>query len=132
MGNKAQPFLNPLEISKPHNLFWLPTSPHSLSLSLPYFDIYVWDALSGTYAHVAVRCSHHVRYLVSISEAVLVSAYILMDSRGFLTIGLTISLMVTNSSNFVFFSCLLASFAHTLQAMLIHIKGWFFYFFFIL
>ena len=53
--------------------------------------------------------------------------YILMDSRGFLTIGLTISLMVTNSSNFVFFSCLLASFAHTLQAMLIHIKGWFFF-----
>lgn len=123
MGNKAQPFLNPLDISKPHNLFLLPTPP--LSLSLSYFDIYVWDALSGTYAHVAVRCSHHVRYLVSISEAVLVSAYILMDFRGFLTIVLTISLKVINSSNFVFFSCLLASFAHTLQAMLIHIKGWF-------
>lgn len=44
---------------------------------LSHFDIYVWDTLSGTYAHDAVHWSHYVRYHVSISETVLVSAYII-------------------------------------------------------
>ena len=129
MGNKAQPFLNPLEISKPHNLFWLPTSPHSLSLSL---------SLSPTLTYTCGMLCQVLMPMLQFVAATMLDTlypyqrlclcqhiYILMDSRGFLTIGLTISLMVTNSSNFVFFSCLLASFAHTLQAMLIHIKGWF-------